>query len=273
MRREAALGLLLCGLVCLGGCRTPGPQRPLVESDPRPARLLAGLEASADRRGALRARARVAIQAPDLDIRRPQRLAVARPGRLRFEVLGLFGQLAALLVVDGGRYQLYEAGADQLREGVVSSALLWQVARVDLEPGEAVDLLLGVPRPGPGLRVSRALLRADGQIAFERVDARGEPRERFVFDAQGRLASMARLAADGRAMWRARFSRYRAISGPDGSSRQFAFEVALDFPRVEGGATLDYQQAELVAELPGSLFRLNLPGRGSPPSGEGARDG
>jgi hypothetical protein len=198
---------------------------------------------------------------------------VARPGRLRFEVLGLFGQLAALLVVDGGAYQLYEPGADQLREGRASSALLWQLARVDLEPAEAVDLLLGVPRPAAGLQVSGARLGEDGHIAFARVDAQGQPRERFVFDAQGRLAEMTRLAADGRPVWKARFARYRTIAGPDGSPRQFAFEVALEFPRVDGSATLDYQQAELVAELPDSLFRLELPPRGSRPAGEGARDG
>ncbi len=243
----------------------------LPQADPRPARLLAGLEASAEGRSALRARARVGIRAPDLKLRRPQRLAVARPGRLRVEVLGLFGQLAALLVVDGGAYQLYEPGADQLREGRVSSALLWQVARVDLEPAEAVDLLLGVPRPSAGLHVSGARLREDGHIAFERVDARGDAREHFVFDAEGRLAEMARLAPDGRPIWKARFARYRTIAGHDGSPRQFAFEVALDFPRVDGSATLDYQQVELVAELPGSLFRLELPPRG--PAGEGAQDG
>ena len=273
MRREAALGLLLCGLVCLGGCRTPVPERPLAAADPRPVRLLAGLEASGLDRSALRARAQVAIRAPDLTLRRPQRLAVARPGRLRFEVLGLFGQLAALLVVDGDRYQLYEPGAGQLREGTASSALLWQVARVDLEPSEAVDLLLGVPRPRPGLRVSRPRVRGDGQVAFERVDARGRLREGFVFDAQGRLAEMTRWAADGRAVWQASFSRYQPIAAPDGSSRQFAFEVALHFPRVEGSATLDYQRAELVGELPGSLFRLKLPATGSSGPGEGAGDG
>ena len=39
--------------------------------------VVGGDEGMGDRRGALRARARVAIRAPDLDIRRPQRLAVA----------------------------------------------------------------------------------------------------------------------------------------------------------------------------------------------------
>ena len=34
---------------------------------------------------------------------------------------------------------------------VVSAGLLWRVARVDLAPEEAVDLILGVPRPKRGL--------------------------------------------------------------------------------------------------------------------------
>jgi hypothetical protein len=43
---------------------------------------------------------------------------------------------------------------------------------------------------------------------------------------------------------------------PGGGSREFAFQVELDFPRVEGKAKLVFQQVDLVAELPDGLFTL-----------------
>jgi len=254
--RALALGLVFCGLGLAGGCRTPLPETRLGEGDPRPQQLLEILGASREAVPALRARARVAIDAPDLKLSRPQRLAVARPGRLRVEVLGLFGQLAAVLVADRGRYQLYEAGQSEIQEGRVSPSLLWRVARVDLEPGEAVDLLLGSPRPGPGLRVVGARGLGNGGIAFDRVDGEGRLRERYVFDAQGRLAETERVDRAGERIWGARFGEYRAVNSAGGGSREFAFQVELDFPRVEGKAKLDFQQVDLVAELPDGLFRL-----------------
>ena len=113
--RALALGLVFCGLGLASGCRTPLPETRLGEGDPRPQQLLENLGAGREAVPALRARARVAIDAPDLKLSRPQRLAVARPGRLRVEVLGLFGQLAAVLVADRGRYQLYERGSRRSR--------------------------------------------------------------------------------------------------------------------------------------------------------------
>ncbi len=260
MKRAAALGLAVCGLGLAMGCRTPAPGDRLGVAELQPARLLAGLAERASEIRALRGRARVEILAPDLKVRRPQRLAVARPGRLRVEVLGLFGQVAALLVANEGVYQLYEPGQAQLQEGLVSASLLWRVARVDLEPGEAVDLLLGSPLPGPGLRLGEAHAREDGGVAFDRRDELGAVRERYVFDAEGRLREMERLDAGNVRLWKARFDDYRKVSQDAGPEQSFAFELRLDFPRVGGRATLDFQQVALAAQLPDELFRLDISG-------------
>jgi len=254
------LGLLVSGVGVVLGCRTPLVETRLGADDPRPAGLLAALAESAERRPAMRARARVEVHAPDLQFRRPQRLAVARPERLRVEVVGLFGQVAALLVARDSRYQFYEAGRAELQEGALTPSLLWQLARVDLAPGDAVDLLLGVPRPDLGRDLSRAWLRADGRLGFAAVDVQGRVREQYVFDPKGRLAEMEQLEAGGARSWRARFSDYRTVPRIGGGEEEFAFRVRLDFPRVEGRANLEFQHVELVAELPEELFRLALPG-------------
>lgn len=253
------LGLLVSGVGVVLGCRTPVVETRLGADDPRPAGLLAALAEGVDRRPAMRARARLEVHSPDLQFRRPQRLAVARPGRLRVEVVGLFGQVAALLVARDSHYQFYEAGRSELQEGALTPSLLWQLARVDLAPDEAVDLLLGIPRPGLGRTLSQAWLRGDGRLGFAAVDSQGRIREQYVFDAKGRLIEREQFDVGGTRSWRARFSDYRTVPRIGGGEEEFAFRVRLDFPRVEGKANLEFQHVELVAELPEELFSLALP--------------
>jgi hypothetical protein len=194
-------------------------------------------------------------------------MAVTRPARLRVEILGLFDQVAALLVTDGPRYQLYDARSAELEEGVVSADLLWRVARVDLEPEEAVELLLGAPLPLPGLSLAEARIQSDGRIALTQRDDRDVLRQRLEFDAAGRLRRVERFDAGGGLLWRGSFDDYRELPAPDGSLQSFAFGVSLRFPRVEAEAELRFVRVTLESELPGDLFVLRLPARSSLPDG------
>jgi hypothetical protein len=268
---KRAIALLLPVLLAIA-CRTPTPGLPLAPDDPRPARLLESLYERASTRVSLRASAKLALDAPDLRFNRPQRLAVERPARLRVEVLGLFNQVAAVLVTDGQTYQLYEAGSGELEEGVVSHHLLWRVARVDLDPLEAVDLLLGAPMPMEGLRFGSVRQFEEGDIAFDRRDDRGVPRQRFRFDALGLLRRAERLDAEGQLVWLAEFDDYRELPGPRGEEL-FAHVVQLSFPRVDAKAQLNYKRVDLASELSDELFVLKLPERTAekiPNAGSGA---
>jgi hypothetical protein len=261
-RRAIALLLPLC---VLASCRTPDFGVALPAADPRPAALLETLVERGAARAALRARARLDLDAPDVTLDRPQRLAVARPARMRVEVLGLFDQVAAVVVTDGDRYQVYDARRNAFEEGPVEPDLLWRVARVDLEPVEAVDLLLGAPRPGTGLRAGPARLFEDGAIAFERVDEDGAVRERYRFDGAGRLAEAVRADADGRLVWRARFDDYRGVAAAAGPDEEpFAHEVSLEFPRVDAKVRLVFKHVVLVDDLPDALFSLRRPAGAGP---------
>jgi hypothetical protein len=248
--------------------------------DPRPARLLAGLHERASAAHALRASARLSLDSPDLRFSRPQRIAAARPARMRIEIMGLFNQVAAVLVTDGALYQLYTAGESELEEGVVSSDLLWRVARVDLAPDEAVDLLLGAPRLTPRLRLGVATLYEDGGIAFERRDEHGAVRERLRFDAAGRVRGIERLDDGGELVWQGSFDDYRDVAGPEGGAIPFAFDVALHFPRVQADARLKFKKVSLLNELDEALFELRLARRADDlepvdrePEADGAGDG
>ena len=164
MKRAAALatGVLLAAAAVVS-CATAPPEphdpfeqgRLLAADDPRVTALLAGLRTAAAERRSLIASARLSLDAPDLRFRRPQRLAVRRPADLRIEILGLFGQIAAVLVTDGHRYQLWNGSkqADAksgLEQGEVTRELLWSVARVDLLPAEANPRISRISPPGCG---------------------------------------------------------------------------------------------------------------------------
>jgi hypothetical protein len=224
---------------------------------------VASLAARGETPAALTARAKLDLDAKDLRFDRPQRMAVARPARLRVEVLGLFDQLAAVVVTNGDLYQVYDARSNDLEEGVVDAHLLWRVARVDLEPAEAVDLMLGTPRPDPTLQVGPARAYPNGEIGLERVDGDGVLREGYRFDAASRVLEAMVYDPSGGLVWRAEFGDYRSIDAPGGGQLPFAHDVLLEFPRVEARARLTFKRVTLASELPDTLFALRLPGRSS----------
>jgi hypothetical protein len=228
VKRAFALSLLMLFAVA---CRTPVPGVLLDPADPLPELRLSELILSGDQRSALRGTARLALVAPDVRLNRPQRIALERPARLRVEILGLFNQLAAVLVTDGHAYQVYRAGETVLESGAVSADLLWRVARIDLEASEAVDLLLGAPRPDPQFRSAGAWLHEDGALVLERHDASQQLRERLRFTAAGQLEQFERFDATGALVLTARFTDYREVEaeGADAATALFAHEVDLDF--------------------------------------------
>lgn len=226
-------------------------------ADPRPAKLLGALEDQATARRGLRASAKLSLEAPDLRLRRPQRMAVERPASLRIEILGLFNQVAAVLVTDGLQYQFLDVSRGELDEGEMTPSLLWQYARVDLRPEQAVDLLLGVPRPLAGLVPDGAETLAENGVA---VLLRGESAaawQRYEFDADARLRRVATLDPVGDLVWEASYDGYQDVGGA-----AFPFKVRLRFPRLDAETRVDYKTVHLNPDLPEGTFVLNVPGRG-----------
>jgi hypothetical protein len=267
VKRAAAIatGALLVAAAVVS-CATPPPEpsdpfargRLLAADDPRVTALLAGLRTAALERRSLIASARLSLDAPDLRFRRPQRIAVRRPADLRIEILGLFGQIAAVLVTDGSRYQLWnssmqgdaESGVEQ---GEVSRELLWAVARVDLLPEEAVSLLLGVPVPTSALTPVAAAETQTGGVEVV-LGSDPEAGDQVVeFDREGRLTRASSRDANGRLLWQAEFADYREVG-----SDLFAHEVSIDFPRFGARAALRFDSAELNRELSSEVFALRL---------------
>jgi hypothetical protein len=267
VKRAAALatGIALAAAAIVS-CATVPPQprdpldqgRLLAVNDPRVTVLLANMRTASEERRSLIATAQLSMDAPDLRFRRPQRLAARRPADLRIEVLGLFNQIAAVLVTDGSRYQLWDGSqqgdaSSAVEQGEVSRDLLWSVARVDLSPAEAVALLLGVPFPTGVLSpVAAAETQAGGVVIVLGSDP--EAGDHVVeFDREGRLTHATSRDAKGRLLWQAGFADYRELG-----SQLFAHEVSIDFPRFGARAELRFGSAELNPELSSDVFALHL---------------
>jgi hypothetical protein len=254
--RAPVVALFVSALLA-SACQTPVvAPRPLPDLDSRPTQFLEAIEVAAKSRSGLRAAAKLSLEAPDLKLRRPQRLAVERPAKLRIEILGLFNQVAAVLVTDGSHYQFLDVSQTQMQQGTMTPALLWQYARVDLQPERAVDLLLGAPRPIEGLTPHAVEALAEQGVA---VVLRGNPAaawQRYEFDAVGRLGRVVTFDPVGDIVWEARYEDYRELEGV-----AFPFGVLLSFPRLRAETRVTYKNVQLNPDLPEGTFVLNVPGR------------
>ncbi len=286
--------------ILLTGCPRPPPidrftvGRPLAIDDERATSVLEDHRTRAGVGSALRGSARVALEGPDFKLNRPQRIAIARPGRLRFEILGLFDVMAALLVTDGREFGFYEASTGEITRGRVTRALLFELAGLDLEPTEVVELLLAAPLPSNTLARAGVWLEPDEGITVayappgldaERDCRRGEadpeagasPSESpcvgspedlarggeiFRFDAEGLLREMRSMSPGYVTRYRASFERYEEL--PDHQrSRRFPMRVTVDSPALESVARFDWKRVLLEEELPGGIFTIpDLPGTG-----------
>jgi hypothetical protein len=256
-----ARGLFAAALLAttLGGIGCVTPPRDLREplddalpvalDDPGLALGVASLANTASDRHSLVGRARVSLDGPELRFSRPQRMAVQTPGKMRIEILGLFDQVAAILATDGRRYQLFEPGAE-IQQGPVYPGLLWAVARVDLEPEEAVSLLLGTPWQPRARLEAAAAVKGGGLLLSFRSPIDGG-RRIFELDAERRLVRVRQRAADDVLVWEAVYADYRPVG-----TRTFAHEIEIDFPEVDSHVDFRFETAELNRTLPASAFDL-----------------
>jgi outer membrane lipoprotein-sorting protein len=238
-RKAAAAALLFAA-----GCATVPPPAPLVRVEGEEHRIesyLAAARASASQRRAVRAVGKLSLESPrgSGDVR--EVIVVERPGRLRLEALNVLGQTQALLVADGERFAFYDGST--LQGGPLSDDVLREHLGIDLEPGEAVDVLLGAPRiqAGPPLRVL-----GQGEDRIAELDS-----QLVRFGANGELRGVASLGPSGLPRWSVEYSSWR-----DAGAGQYPFSMILSFPRLATRAELRVREAELNPQLDTSLFHV-----------------
>ena len=250
-QRPTRLILVLWVTAACCACATSVPRFPLAEGDPRPRALIEGWNEAARQRQSLRARATLTVDAPNANFRLNQVLVLERPSRLRVEVLGFLDQTVAVLVIDGQRYEFFNAKDRTYESAEVRDGLLWQYARIDLTPGEAIELLLGAPSLDGSLRPTGATTTEAGAIRADLVDSSGVIRESVEFDPAGRLTNLEVRDSQGVLDWRARFADYTEVEGG-----AVATKIALYVSEGKSRAKIELRDAELAPDLPPGLFQL-----------------
>jgi len=253
-RRPALVAL---AAACLLACQTTLPRDPGVAidpADPRATALLAEQGERAAQREALRASLRMSLEAPGLSFSRPQRLVVQRPASLRLEVLALFDQVAGVVATDGVRFAFVDLTSGARAAGPVDDGVLWRTARVDLTPADAVALMLGVPVVAPDAPVVAARAFEDGGIGVSTGDVDPSGTRYLEWGAAGELRRAELRSGSGERVWTARFSDWRDLEGS-----RFAYQLELDFPRVDARASLRFDIVELEPALSPGVFVLQVP--------------
>jgi hypothetical protein len=258
---------------------------PLAIDDPRASEVLSEHRDRVALGRALRGSARVRLEGPDFKLNRPQRIAVAQPGRLRFEILGLFDVLAAMLVSDGIEFGLYEASTGEITRGPMTPALLWELAKLDLDAQEVVDLLLAAPVPSPdlaragvwlendaGITVAYAPLEADRAVdcqiganadrleagratCYGSLEDLARGGEIFRFDAHGLLREMRSIDSGWETRYQASFDDYADLEGTQ-IMRRFPMRITIRSPQVEAWARFDWKRVMLANQLPDRFFTI-----------------
>lgn len=237
---RAATATLICATLA-SACVTP-PAPVLVPVQGEEARIAAWIAAA--RRGgsdrtALRALASLRLDSPSGSGRVREVVVVERPARLRLETLNLLGQTQALLVTNGERFSWFDGQA--FDGGAVYSGLLLERLGLDLEPEEAVRVLLAAPHLSGEPPQAIFALGPDRIARF--------PGQRVRFAAGGDLRSVESLDEHGELRWIAEYGGWRDVDGG-----RYPFDMQLRFPRSRVAARFEVDEVELNPSLSPALF-------------------
>ena len=238
----------LLAVVWLAACRTPGPPPPqlvpILGEEARIERWLSQLTAQESARQSVRLVGKLRIDGPGGTGGAKQVILAERPARLRFEALNFLGQTQTLLVTDGARFSFYDG--TRLQSGPVTASVLLERLSVDLEPREAVRLLLGLAlESGDKAGDVHAILG----LGDDRVIHLSERRLRF--DPAGELRAAASMTPGGELRWSLEYGAWRDVLGG-----RYPFAMAFYFPSTDLHARLELKEVELNPVLDPALFRV-----------------
>jgi hypothetical protein len=132
----------LAATALAAGC-APRLRPPPAGLPPDPVALLAEVRAAQARVVRVQGQARVDLEGPEGASGVDQFVAAERPGRLRLETLDFFGNVLAVLAVDGDDLTLYDARQKIFYRGAATAENVGRLVPVALAPVELVTLLCG----------------------------------------------------------------------------------------------------------------------------------
>ena len=226
-------------------------------SHPAPALLpsAADLQAALNHRRttvrSLRALAHIRFRDADESNTSREAIVVARPNRLRIEVLSMLGSVF-VLTADDGVLTAYVRQEDTVYRGQASPENLWRYARVALPINDLVDLILGTPPARQGGRTSVSFDGDTGRIGLWQDLERGA--QLTWFSATGLPLAAEESDAEGRPQWRATFADYQDRGDVPVSTR-----IILDVPQRRRSLEIVLDDVDLNPALNGALFALQVP--------------
>lgn len=178
-------------------------------------------------------------------------LIVARPDRVRVEVLSLWGAVF-VLTTDHGIMTAYARHEDTVYRGRASLENLQRYARVWVPLDDLVDILLGTPPPRQAEMERVSYDASSGHIRLWRRLNHGVQITWFT-DARLPVAAEER-DEDGRARWRATFGAYQPHAG-----LEIATRIGLELPGWSRALRIDLEDIDVNPKLDHALFAFQPP--------------
>jgi hypothetical protein len=237
----------------VAGCAAtrPAAPRPAPAILPSAAELHAALAARREAVHSLRALARVRYRGPDESSTSREAIIVARPGRLRVEVLSMFGSLY-VLTADDGMMTAYARRENTVYQGHATPENLWRYARLGLPVNELVDIVLGTP---PLRQQQRPEVSFDEHAQSVRLrQDNGTGTQLVWFSEAGLPVAAEEQGPDGEPEWRATFNDYQSHGAVP-----VATHIGLELPVCERSLDIALEDVDLNPTLDLSVFALQTP--------------
>lgn len=242
----AGIGTALSG--CAVGKKPSGEQellQPPIVADP-----LRSLQQRAERFQGLRALMRLQYRDPKETHSSREAIVVARPDRLRVEVLSLFGSVF-LLATDKGRLLAYVPEERTVYLGAASAENLWRYTRLWIPVEDLVDLLLATP----GYQRAQLAHCPPGDAAGACLSYPTHTGEATVWlDRAALPLRVEHMGADGTLLWTARYESFETHS-----TVPVVKQLAVESPAFGRKITLQFHDVEINPELEGDEFTLHYP--------------
>lgn len=239
--------MLVAGLVLLLARCVPAPITPRLVLDE--SMLLQRLQANANAFNSLRGMARIRTEGPDGSASARQVLLLAKPSRLRAEVLGPFGQPLLLLAARDGQLSVFLPREQRFLQGAATPQRIARFTRAAVTTEQLVRLALyEVPLIAYGGSVVTRH-EVGYQLQLDGADSR---RQQLDFDADGRLLSAIYLRGEEQLL-KVVYDHF------DGDQQDFPRKVTVTMPEQAASFSLAYSDIELNPELDAEYFTLQPP--------------
>jgi outer membrane lipoprotein-sorting protein len=183
-----------------------------------------------------------------------QIVVVARPNRLRIEMMSAFG-VVLQVASDGEVISAYHRGERTFYHGRATAENLSRFTRLALDLRDIADLLVGLPPERT--RVGHPSLTFERPLGWWKVSTalEGGGTLAIWFEPDSLLPVRALEAdAQGTALYIASYEAYSQVAG-----RQIASDVRFEAPAEGTKIDLRYSNITVNAELPASLFSFEAP--------------